>query len=127
MEGYLVYCMFVFCMVTDFSAAEKDSAVKLRTLVRLLSIQVLSYFGELWLAWSRDTDITSGISYVQIARGKNSRRGSLGSRNLGAPYGGISVLLTELFVCSLSQRLGYIVYCVFVCLYCYGFLSGVIK
>jgi len=71
--GYLVYCMFVYllvCTVTDFSAAEKDSGVKLRTRVRLLSIRILSYFGELWLVWSRDTDITSGISYVQIAPGK---------------------------------------------------------
>ena len=47
-----VFCLFV-CMVTDFSAAEKDSGVKLCVLVRLLSLMSLSHFGELWLARSR--------------------------------------------------------------------------
>jgi len=35
-------------MVTDFSAAEKDSSVKLRVLVPLLSEMSFSHFGELW-------------------------------------------------------------------------------
>jgi len=34
-------------MVTDFSAAEKDSSVKVRTLVQLLSGMSFSHFGEL--------------------------------------------------------------------------------
>jgi len=39
--------VFVFT-VTDFSAAEKDIGVKLRTLVRLLSGMGFSHFGEVW-------------------------------------------------------------------------------
>jgi len=35
----------VFCTVTDFSAAEKDSGVKLRMLLRLLSGMSFSHFG----------------------------------------------------------------------------------
>ena len=53
MEGHFVYCIFViFCTVTDFSAAEKARAVKFCTRVGLLSGQVFSPFGELWLAGS---------------------------------------------------------------------------
>jgi len=48
-------------MVTDFSAAEKDSGVKLCMLVRLLSGMSFSHFGELWLAWSHGGGITSGL------------------------------------------------------------------
>jgi len=63
MGGYLVYCLFVFfvCTVTDFSAAEKDSGVKLCMLVRLLSAMSFSHFGELWLAGSHGGGITSGM------------------------------------------------------------------
>jgi len=49
MGEYLVYCVFVcrfvFCTVTDFSAAEKDRGVKFCTHVGLLSRQVFSHFG----------------------------------------------------------------------------------
>ena len=48
MEGYLVYCVFVFlfvCKVTDFSAAERGRGVKFCMRVDLLSRQVFSYFG----------------------------------------------------------------------------------
>jgi len=41
----LLMHLFV-CTVMDFSAAEKDSGVKLRMLVRLLSGMSFSYFGE---------------------------------------------------------------------------------
>jgi len=60
--GYLVYCFFL-CTVTDFSAAEKDRCVKFCMLVRLLSGQVFSPFGELWLAGSHTHSgrITSGM------------------------------------------------------------------
>jgi len=47
----LCFCLFV-CTVTDFSATEKDSGMKLCTLVRLLSSTSSSHFGALWLAWS---------------------------------------------------------------------------
>ena len=56
-------------MVTDFSAPEKDSGVKLRVSVRLLSGQVFSHFDELRLAWSHGGGITSGMSCIQIAVG----------------------------------------------------------
>jgi len=60
-----------FCTVTDFSAEEKDIGVKFCMRVRLLSGQVFSHFGELWLAWSHDGGITSGMSYIEIAVGQS--------------------------------------------------------
>jgi len=54
-------CHFV-CTVTDFSAAEKDSGVKLCMQVRLLSAMSFSCFGEPWLAGSHGCGITSGMS-----------------------------------------------------------------
>jgi len=48
-------------MVTDFSAAEKDSGVKFCMCVRLLSGQVFSHFGELWLVGTHGRGITSGM------------------------------------------------------------------
>jgi len=46
------FVFLVVCMVTDFSAAEKDRGVKFCMHVGLLSGQVFSPFGELWLAGS---------------------------------------------------------------------------
>jgi len=55
-------CLFFYiCTVTDFSAAEKDSGMKPCMRVRLLSGQVFSHFGELWLVWSHGGGITSGM------------------------------------------------------------------
>ena len=48
-------------MVTDFSAAEKDRGRKFCVCIRLLSGQVFSHFGEVWLAGSHDRSITSGM------------------------------------------------------------------
>jgi len=45
----LVYCVCFFCMVTDFSAAEKARGMKFCICVALLSRQVFSPF-EVWLA-----------------------------------------------------------------------------
>ena len=56
-----LFFLFVFCTVTDLSAAEKDRGVKFCTRVRLLSGQVFSHFGELWLAWSHGGGIISGM------------------------------------------------------------------
>jgi len=60
MEGYLVYCVvflclfFVFfCTITDFSAADRNRGVKFCMCVGLLSGQVFSPFGEVWLVGSR--------------------------------------------------------------------------
>jgi len=83
-------CMFLFvcllaclhvCTVTDFSAAEKDSGVKLRTLVRLLSGQVFSHFGELWLVWSHGGGITSGM-YGQRTGAKWRLQARLGGQSV---------------------------------------------
>jgi len=56
----LSVCLFV-CTITDFSAAEKDSGVKLCTIVRLLSGMSFPHFGELRLAESHGGGITSGM------------------------------------------------------------------
>jgi len=70
--GYLVYCGFAcFCTITDFSVAEKDRGVKFCMCVSLLSGQVFSHFGELWLAMSHGGGITSGMSYIKIAVGQS--------------------------------------------------------
>jgi len=58
-------------MVMDFSVAEKDSGVKLCMLVQLVSGQVFSHFGKIWLAWSYGGGITSGMSYIEITVGKS--------------------------------------------------------
>jgi len=90
--------MFVFCTVTDFSAAENDSGVKLRTLLRLLSGQVFSHFGELWLAGSLGGGITSGMSYIEIAVGQSELVAvawwafGIGGARRVRPYSGICVL-----------------------------------
>jgi len=70
-------CLFFVCTVTDFSAAEKVSGVKLHMLLGLLSGQFFSNFGELWLAWGHGGGITSGMSYIQIA---------VRQSELGAPF-----------------------------------------
>jgi len=44
----------------DFFVAEKDSLVKLCMVVQLLSGQVFSHFGAVWLAWSHCGGITLG-------------------------------------------------------------------
>jgi len=54
----------------DFSAAEKDRGVKFCMRVRLLSGQVFSHFGELWIAWSHGGGISSGMSYTEITVGQ---------------------------------------------------------
>ena len=62
-----------FCTVTDFSAAEKARGVKFCTRVGLLSGQVLSPFGELWLAGSHGGGIISGMNrYVPVSGGSQS-------------------------------------------------------
>jgi len=71
---YLVYSVFVchfVCTVTDFSAAEKVSGVKLCVLVRRLSTMSFSHFAELRLAGSHSGSITSGVSYTEITVGQS--------------------------------------------------------
>jgi len=100
-----VFWFFFVCTVTDFSAAEKDSGLKLCMRVRLLSGMSFSHFGELWLPGSHGGGITSGMSYIhlpctralQFAPGSSVQQGSVYIRNWGRrrivrPYGGICVL-----------------------------------
>jgi len=77
--GLLCLCWFV-CTVT-----EKDSGVKLCTLVGLLSRQVSSHFGELRFACSHGGGVTSGMNelYTNRTFEKISRRSSVGSGNWG--------------------------------------------
>jgi len=89
-------CLFVFCTVTDFSVAEKDRGMKFCMRVWLLSGQVFSHFGELWLAWSHGGGITSRMSNAGT-KYRSQRRGLLGSQNWGRRhfirlYGGICIL-----------------------------------
>jgi len=63
--------LFFVCTVTNFSAAEKDSGVKLHMLVGLLSGMRFSYFVKFWLAWSHGGSITSGMSSVEVAVGQS--------------------------------------------------------
>jgi len=97
-------CSFVFCTVTDFSAAEKDIGVKLCTRVRLLSGQVFSHFGELWLARSHGGGITSGMSYIEVAVGQ-SELGAAPSRKTVWWDLRFASLLTHLFVCFFVSRI----------------------
>jgi len=75
-----ILSLLFVCTVTDFSVAEKDSSMKLRMLVRLLSGMSFSHFRELW------------------HRGGSPR--SLNKSQTRAPYGGIYILLTHLFLFS---------------------------
>jgi len=90
-----LFCLFFVCTVTNFSAAVKDSGVKLRMLVRLYTI---SHFDGLWLAWIHSCGITSGMSYIQIAVGQSELGAvarwtvGIGGAGLVRPYGGICVL-----------------------------------
>ena len=90
MEVFSLLCLFLFvCTVGDFSAAEKDMGVKFCTHVRLLSGQVCSDFGELWLAWSHGGGITSGMSYIEIALGQ-SELGAVAWWTFGISGGGVA-------------------------------------
>jgi len=91
-------CLFV-CTVTDFSAAEKDSGVKLCMRVRLLSGMSFSHFGELWLAGSQGGGITSGMSYIEVAVGQ-SELGSAASRKAVWWDLRLASLLTHFFLSS---------------------------
>ena len=51
-RGLSAAAELLVCMVTDFSVAAKDRDVKFCMHVGLLSGQVFSSFGELWLAES---------------------------------------------------------------------------
>jgi len=87
------FCLFV-CTVTDFSAAEKDSDMKLCVLVQLLFAMSFSHFGELWIAGSHGGGITFGMyaatNWMQVAAPGETRwgyrigcRGSVGQSELG--------------------------------------------
>jgi len=57
--------------------------------VQLLSGQVFSHFGELWLAWSHDGGITSGMSYIEITVGQ-SELGAVAWWAFGIGGGGVA-------------------------------------
>jgi len=69
-------------MVTYFSAAEKDRGMKFCMRVRLLSGQVFSHFGELWLVASHGRGITSRMYVSDTLEPRNdTQRRSVGSLN----------------------------------------------
>jgi len=55
---YILFVSLFLCTVTDFSAAEKGRGMKFCMRVGLLSRQVFSTFGEVWLAVSHGGGIT---------------------------------------------------------------------
>jgi len=57
--------------------------------VRLLSRQVFSHFGELWLAGSHGGGITSRMSYIEITVGQ-SELGAVAWWALGIGGGGVA-------------------------------------
>ena len=67
------FVRFFVCTVPDFSAAEKDRGVKFCMHVGLLSGQVLSPFGELWLAGSHGAALFSGM-YAEILQTRREYR-----------------------------------------------------
>jgi len=82
--------VFVFvCTVTDFSAAEKDRAVKFCIRVRLLSGHVFSHFGEFWPAGSHGGGITSEMSYIEVAMGQ-LELGAVACWAFGTEGGGVT-------------------------------------
>ena len=107
-----------------FLSGGKDSGVKLRTLLRLLSGQVFpSHFGELCLAWSHGGGITSGMSYIEIAVGQ-SELGAVAwwAFVIGAAASTKAVWWDGYASCKPADALvippygsmeGYLVYCVF--------------
>jgi len=115
--GYIVYFGACVCTLTNFLAAEKDSGVKLRMLVRLLSGMGFSHFGELWARVAPPEayehlgkkEKLGPATYTNRSGEKISRRAiagelwpsgrRVGSRNL-APYFGICVLLANAVVCQ---------------------------
>jgi len=67
-------CLFVclhVCVVTDFSAVEKGSSVKLCMLVRLLSGMSFCHFGELWLGG--DSPRSLNVKFLGLRRAENSK------------------------------------------------------
>ena len=95
-----------------FSAAEKDRGVKfcMRVRLGLLSGQVFSHFGEIWLAGSHGGGITSGVVGI----------GHRGAEAL------LKAVWWDLRLASLLTHLlppphteGYLVYCFFVFFFCH--------
>ena len=64
-------------------------AVKLCMLIRLLSGQVFSHFGELWLSGSHGGGITSGMSYIEVAVGQ-SELGAVARWAVGTGSGAVA-------------------------------------
>ena len=95
MGEYLVYCVFVmqpygsmgvFSLLCFFAflfarlriPQRRKKIVKFCMHVRLLSGQVFSHFGELWLSWSHSGGFTSGMSYIEVALGQSELGGGGG-------------------------------------------------
>jgi len=86
-----ILCLLsVFCTVTDFSASEKDSGMLLCMLVRLLSGMSFSHFGG-----------SHGVTVAALMGdfcGLCALERLAGQSELGAPYGGICILLANALV-----------------------------
>jgi len=81
-------CVFLFVFVR-FRISQRR---KLCMPVQLLSAQFFSHFGELWLAWSHGSGITSGMCYILIASGQNAYIQITPGKNTAARLAGQSEL-----------------------------------
>jgi len=89
-------------MLADFSVVENNRDVKFCMCISLLSGQVFSHFGELWLAGSDGSSTTLGI---------NIGIGSRHSNSYGSSYVEIAVEHSELGVAALLKAVWWDVLC----------------
>jgi len=66
----LCVCFFLFLRLRISQRRKKDRGVKFCIRVRLLSREVFSHFGELWIAGSDGNGITSEMSCIEVAVGQ---------------------------------------------------------
>jgi len=66
--------LYVFCLFVRLRISQRRKKIGAWNFARMFdcypSRQVFSHFGELWLAGSHSSSITSGMSYIRIAPGK---------------------------------------------------------
>jgi len=137
MEGYLVYCVFVclfICTVSDFSAAERAGAWNFACLLAYYPDRSSPLFGKDWLAGSHGGGISSGwtselaarLSIVRKSSGEFdiSSAGTCGEAQWAVGIGAAALLKAVWWGMRLASLLTHLFFCLFVCLYGYGFLHG---
>jgi len=75
-----ILSLLCVCTVTDFTAADKDSGVKLCMLLRLLSGISFSHFGELWPRGGSSRSLYTNGTWEKIAPGWEKIQSHLGKK-----------------------------------------------